>query len=326
MEIKEYSCIYPLKRIWKELTANDSVNIYQSYEFNVLYYHYRKSSLSNIRINNTKCKFIVAYENGKAKCIAPLILDQHPEKCIRLLGHGTNAGYLNYIYQESKYVKELHKYIEMKYKEYKFDYIFVKENSPLVDVLKSVDTFNNYAIQLEDYETYFGSLSKSTRQNIRTAYNRMKTDGMTYELEVFNSFQDLGEHKLKELNRLYHKRKADWNNGIAIDERTQKKFLKRDVIYMGVRKLDNPVVAMLLINSKIAAFFIGFSFENGVCIPRLAIDTNFGRYSPGMVLINEYLKILPYEYKYTFDLCRGDEKYKSFLGGKKSITCRLEKQ
>ena len=94
MEFKEFSCIYSLRKIWKELVDESSNNIYQSYEFNVLYYKYRITSISNIKKKNTKCRFIVAYENGEAKCIAPLAIDKFPEKTIRLLGHGTNAGYL----------------------------------------------------------------------------------------------------------------------------------------------------------------------------------------------------------------------------------------
>lgn len=326
MEFKEFSCIYSLKKIWKELVDESSKNIYQSYEFNVLYYKYRITSISNIKKRNTKCRFIVAYENGEAKCIAPLAIDNFPEKTIRLLGHGTNAGYLDYIYRDPNYVKILYNYIEKKYSGYRFDYIFVRENSPLSDIMKPCGIFNNYAIMFKEYETYFASLSKSTRQNIRTAYNRIKSDGMNFEFKVYNSFQTLGKEKLNLLNRIYHKRKADWNDGKIIDERTQRKFLKRDVIYVGLKKMTNPIVAILTIDSGVAAFFIGFSYDGGICIPRLAIDTDYGRYSPGMILINEYLKSLPCNQEYIFDLCRGDEKYKSSLGGVKSITYRLTKR
>ena len=39
--------------------------------------------------------------------------------------------------------------------------------------------------------------------------------------------------------------------------------------------------------------------------------------------MNEYLKKIRNSERYVFDLCRGDEKYKSSLGGEKSITYRL---
>ena len=55
------------------------------------------------------------------------------------------------------------------------------------------------------------------------------------------------------------------------------------------------------------------------------VVTGYPNY-PGMILINEYLKSLPCNQEYIFDLCRGDEKYKSSLGGVKSMTYRLTKR
>lgn len=323
MIFKEYWSIYPIKKEWEILINKNTDKIYQTYSFNALYYQYRITSLSNIRSHNTKCRFVVGYKDGEIKCIAPLAIDKSPQKTLRLLGHGTNAGYLDYIYQDPECAVELHNYIKNKYSDCTFDYIFVPEKSPLVQLMNVEDTFNNYAISLNCYEEYFNALSKSTRQNVRTAYNRINKDGFQYQLEIYNSYSELTEEKLNVLNKLYHKRKADWVDGEILSEKTQNKVLKRDVIYNGVRKLDNTIVALLKIDSKVAAFFIGFTYKNGICIPRLAIDIEFGRYSPGMILINEYLKKIRNSERYVFDLCRGDEKYKSSLGGEKSITYRL---
>lgn len=325
MIFKEYKYLYQVKKFWNKLLNVESKNIYQQYEFNKLFYGYRKTSLSNIKRRNTKCTFIVGIENDEVLCIAPLTIDETPEKTVRLLGHGTNAGYLDYIYLEPNCVEALHNYVRKKYVGYKFDYIFVPEKSPLVKLMRVNDTFNNYAIYISKYEEYFNSLSKSTRQNIRTAYNRMKTDSQSFSLDVYDSYERIGREQLRNINELYHKRKADWNDGVVASEFSQNLFLKRDVVFKGVRLLKNPVVAVLSINNKIAAFFIGFSYPDGLCIPRLAIDTDYGRYSPGMILINEYLKKSSglTDTEFTFDLCRGDEKYKSSLGGEKSITYRL---
>lgn len=322
---KEYKYLFQVKKAWGQLLQNNTKDIYQQYEFNRLFFMYRKTSVSNRKRRNTACRFIVGLEKGEVVCIAPLAIDKTPEKTVRLLGHGTNAGYLDYIYKESRYVEELHNYIKNKYVGYKFDYIFIKEKSPLVKLMHVSETFNNYAIYLSKYEEYFNSLSKSTRQNIRTAYNRMNTDNYIFSLEIYDGNSRIDEEQLIKINELYHKRKADWNGGVATSEQMRKRYLKRDVIFKGARKLDNPVIAVLNINNNIAAFFVGFSYTNGICIPRLAIDTDYGRYSPGMILINEYLKKvsdIP-NTGFTFDLCRGDEKYKSSLGGKKSITYRL---
>lgn len=62
---------------------------------------------------------------------------------------------------------------------------------------------------------------------------------------------------------------------------------------------------------------ICYKQNNGVVIPKLAIDTDFFRYSPGGVMIAEYIKQLSQNENkdYVFDLSRGAEQYKLSLGG-----------
>lgn len=50
-------------------------------------------------------------------------------------------------------------------------------------------------------------------------------------------------------------------------------------------------------------------------MPRLAIDTSFSRYSPGILLILEATKLWMNEGIVDFDMCRGDERYKKEMGG-----------
>lgn len=325
MEFKSFWSIYKVKKEWLQLIKKQSKDIYQTYDFNKLCYLYRITSISNIKKFNILCDFIVGYEDNKPVCIAPLVIDRKPTKCIRLLGHGTNAGYLDFIYKEAKYVPKMLEYINEKYKNYNIEFIFVKEESPLTKMLKSSESFNNYAIFIKDYETYFSSLSKSTRQNIRTAYNRLEKDGHKYKECIFNKDSKEIEKILGYCNEIYHKRKKDWvKTEIEYTPLVKRKVLKRDVINQSVRSLEEAIVVVLFIDEIPAGYFIGLKYENGIYIPRLAIDVKFARYSPGMILINEYLKKIKLNEKaYIFDLCRGEEKYKSFLKGEISITNRL---
>ena len=50
------------------------------------------------------------------------------------------------------------------------------------------------------------------------------------------------------------------------------------------------VIYTLLINNEIAAFFMGYEYRDIIYIPRLAINDEFSKYSPGFIIINEYLK------------------------------------
>ena len=59
-------------------------------------------------------------------------------------------------------------------------------------------------------------------------------------------------------------------------------------------------------------------------MPRLAIDTSFGRYSPGILLILEAAKRWMAEGVVDFDMCRGDERYKKEMGGINEPLCRIE--
>lgn len=327
MEFKHYKMISSVKKHWNNIFDVGSEDIYQSYKFNKLCFWYRVTSLSNIKRKNIMCDFVVGFDKNLPVCIAPLVIDVTPQKCIRLLGHGTNAGYLDFIYKDSKYVEEMYRYICKYYIAYEQEFIFVKESSPLYRLMVSSEIFNNYAIRIDTYDEYFASLSKSTRQNIRTAYNRMNTDEITYELKVFEGGTSSVKDVLVELNEIYHKRKADWIDDVPqFTERTKKIVLKRDVINQSARKDPRTKTVCLYLNNKPAAYFIGLTYNGGICIPRLAIDTEYGRYSPGVVLIVEYLKRQNIGTSYVFDLCRGDEKYKSSLRGEISVTHRLIKQ
>lgn len=68
------------------------------------------------------------------------------------------------------------------------EFMKIDERSPL-SVYKgaTAKVSNNVAIRFEEnFDEYFKELSKSVRQNIRTAYNRLKTDGHLLSMKYFN--------------------------------------------------------------------------------------------------------------------------------------------
>lgn len=57
---------------------------------------------------------------------------------------------------------------------------------------------------------------------------------------------------------------------------------------------------------------ISYDEIGGIVVPKLAIDTEFGKYSPGGILLAEFMK----RHSNTFvDLSRGNEPYKEVYGG-----------
>lgn len=328
IHFKSYPTIYQVKKYWQKIIRNDDHRIYQTYLFNKICFESRIFSFSNILKRNKKCCFIVAFKDNEPICIAPLNIDVNPEISISLLGSGTNAGYLDFIYSEEVSeidILEVLNKCRKKFTNAKFDFLYVKKTSPLFNVLRCKSITKNYAIHLNTYDEYFSSLSKSTRQNIRTANNRIKNDELNFNLLVYDKNSSCLEKVIKKVNVIYQKRRTEWNRINQFPSPYKmKRIQKRDVVYHSMRKIESSIIVVLEIEEHICAFFMGYKFSNIIYIPRLAIDTKYSRYSVGILLINEYLKTISgTDNEFIFDLGRGEEQYKTTLKGELTITYRL---
>lgn len=118
----------------------------------------------------------------------------------------------------------------------------------------------------------------------------------------------------------------DWTGDEkAYSKYNREVFPKKDVIYQSLRRKENTIIVVLKIDDLDAGFMVGLKYDHGICIPRLAINMTFSRYSPGMILINEYLHSLTEdEFPYTFDLCRGEEGYKTSLHAERTSTYKIK--
>ena len=70
---------------------------------------------------------------------------------------------------------------------------------------------------------------------------------------------------------------------------------------------------------------IVYKHRNHLLMPKLAIDSSYSRYSPGILMIMEAVKEWLNEGIVDFDLCRGDERYKKEVGGINEPLCRIDK-
>jgi len=98
------------------------------------------------------------------------------------------------------------------------------------------------------------------------------------------------------------------------------KFYLRHLHYYTVahRKLDSSYFGILRINNKIAAFWSGFANPNKdyISCPRLALNGDFARCSPGIILLCETAKVLEQKTGICkLDLSRGNHDYKMRMGG-----------
>ena len=199
-----------------------------------------------------------------------------------------------------------------------FIWNFVPDDSFSKEFLKSMSIvefgeIDNVRIPFGDYEDYIKSLSKSTRQNLRTAKNRIVKDEKHFSL-ITNYTNKLPVRTIDKCISIYSNRQGS---------KYGKGFLNRISINTinyttAMMRKNSGVIFVLEIDDKVAAFMFGYInlMKNSIEIPKLAIDENYAFYSPGMLLVDQTIEFLQKNTGIrTLDLCRGTENYKLKMGG-----------
>lgn len=191
-----------------------------------------------------------------------------------------------------------------------------RENFNTYSKLASLVEFEPYnsCVKIDytkDYDKYYSSLSKHARQNLRTAYNRLATDGKDFSfLFCFGKTNKKLASKLKDI---YINRRASKYNNMNF---FKKLLYKIDEPISNVCfELDNSFSSTIFINKKPVAFMAGIISNGEAIVPRLAISDKFARYSTGIILVNETIKKLISYKIYCLNLATGVEHYKSQMGG-----------
>lgn len=174
-------------------------------------------------------------------------------------------------------------------------------------------------------------LSKSVRQNIRTAYNRMKRDEIEFELVIYDISNPIGADSWNRLmgvylDRLFAKYKKSRLGPIYKYTHSLKyRYVKHDT--KSLRHLPNSFHAVLMTNGDIMSFLSAFMShgKNELMVPRLCINDKYSFYSPGYILLVETLHYLETNGACrVMDLCRGSEKYKMDMGGQIYYTASID--
>ena len=184
----------------------------------------------------------------------------------------------------------------------------------------------------DDPEQLLRSLSHSVRQNIRTAYNRMKRDGIEVRLEVFDEGHPVSDEVWKKImdlyfGRLFSKYRSTQVRSWWTLRKKRRLYYKVKHDTLSLHYLPNSFHAVLWQEDRPIALMDGFKTHDGksVSIPRLAIDTSYGFYSPGYVLLTEVIRyIAAHPVLAELDLSRGDEKYKFDMGGQPYTTSDID--
>ena len=257
------------------------------------------------------------------------------KKGVFFLGSGGETDYFDLIYlNEVIEENDIQSFLQAIYRNYREIHIFqIRDSSPL-----SKWANNNVSLIRKNecacisfvgtYEEYFKSLKNSVRQNIRTANNRLVKDEHKKSIKIYDR-KNIPEDLIIELSELYEKRRVKKNtkenyrgikHWILENVRTYRK--KKFNIISEAMKMGESWLAVLKIDIKVAAYCFGLKDNDGkLYIMQVAINDDYRRYSPGMILLTDaFEELLSNRNKLLFDLTNGNESYKFSLGAETHYT------
>ena len=321
-----------IREEWIALQTGNEMTMFQSFQwYQMLQDHYIP-----IDTREFESVYAVVESDGKPCMIAPLwivkktfrILNQ---KGIYLLGRCSFSDYLNLIYQNFNecafdyLISDLSQRYGVKYCVFEN---FRDSTSIYHNIIAKYKIYRNSEYPCVGFclpssvEEYHKLLSKNSRQNLRTANNRLKKNGRSLTfyfddhqidrnrcLEVreskliakYNEFPLIFKYKYRLLNRFrYHFPSVN------------------PISYY----LEGKVMTAYDDKRNLRAFFNYGYDPDGKCIRVMAAgtDLDFAYYSPGILLMyNFILKSIQEGKIKEIDFTRGDEKYKFSLGGQKSL-------
>lgn len=321
-----------LERIWRVWEVENRLSPF-------LYFDYVREIYRQTRYHDLKYRPVFACVEGPKGMlmIAPLKWNVF-KRNYKLLADTQGCGQTDFLFAPSTDADTLRACVELFAARIGHKVIFrrMNEHSPVTGILRGMGRITKEArlqcVTLsfgEDFDAHLKTLSASVRQNIRTAYNRMKRDDVTCTLQLFTASNRMSSLMYKDVMRLYLERlflKYTSQRGLKrlwrIGHHTfVYKYWKHDTI--SLRANPNTFHALLFINGELASFMAGFmdNEQQKLVIPRLAIDHAFKFYSPGYVLLCETMRqLIANTAIRELDLSRGDERYKFDLGGQPYYT------
>lgn len=328
MKVKIYKRITEIEHIWNKLYKSSlEMSFFQSYEWNLAaeINFFRKKE----QFKGRKLIYMVFEES----LIMPLVVD-YIKKEISILGQDESSDYLSFIYQvfNPDDVVNAINYVLDKYPEYKLILDKINQNNLLTKYIQrgidSVTVIENrkdcvYIPTKRENSTFYESLSKGTRQNYRTAKNRLKNDGHTYQVRIEDG--KISQEKARRLYDLYRARRNDCDSRNELYKTVSRTLKALTEIILNRKPIDllsyyaqhEPVfLSEIYIDGEFAAFCEG-SYNNRndvISIARVATNSKYYTYSPGQILLIDTIESVKNDVAY-FDLTRGSEDYKFKLGG-----------
>lgn len=317
-----------LETDWNRIyDANPNLSAFQSFDFNLAVRSVSRFSPRRVALSP---RFYVFYGlSGEVRMIAPLFVGRGREsRTVSLFTDHLPAGCADLIYPADLTQQEFDTALSLISRELNdpfFVFNKVNQNSQMNGFLRQGEAHihkssKSICMEIpveESYSTYWEGLRKSARENIRNAHNRLTSDGCTCELKLLQGDR-LSSGTIRKIMDIYIKRRSEFEyeglRGILLG------FAKRHLnpVTKALKSSNNTFCAILELDSIPAAFTAGFERPGGrIVLTFLAIDSDWGRYSPGGILITEIMKQLHAQKSHiSLDLTRDNEAYKYRYGGK----------
>jgi hypothetical protein len=219
-------------------------------------------------------------------------------------GHFTTADHLDFIHNGWSYddMRFLLDFIKSKLGKVTFHFDRIPERFMTCGYLHryfadaKVEKSECYAIPIPDrYEEWLSGLSKSVRQNLRTAANRLHRDHVDSSMQ-FVIGAPVEKAVYSEMLSVYADRflvKNRFNFGVfrGVVKKILSGYLALDKMSKWLQNAHNNFHAILLLNGEIAAFSSGLVFKDGrLLTSRLNILSKYAKYSPGGLLISAIIQ------------------------------------
>lgn len=342
--IKKVEDFEEYKNSWEQIEHGKDMTVFQSFNWNKLLVEQWLSRSFNRLFSEI---YIICLKNGpKVRIIAPLIIQKKSigvkwlgrKKGIYFLGIESYSDYMNLIYDDDTKESEIETLLNdilKTFSEFTLRLSCVRDETLLSNWCLSQGfsdkLYTSVFVEIPDnQEIYTKSLSKSTRQNLRTAINRITRDNLTYEMLVYDCVQD--EAFLNSLNQIHIDRVRNKNRKKAAGKlrylsnflRTRyQEFLdgKYNIIINSMSRLDNSVFVIVKLNDDIAGYLYGLRDGNTVRIMQNCYNEKYSFYSPLFRGAYDYiLSVIAEDTDVkSVDFTRGDEEYKYKLGGKEHV-------
>lgn len=168
----------------------------------------------------------------------------------------------------------------------------------------------------KSYEDYYSGLSKHQRQNLRTAYNRLNKEHIPFRIIKYSKDNKIDKNVYKQCQLMYEDRCDNKNNPKLAKIRNFMHRFNNPVNGMLKCLSDRTIFVLYFFNIPVA-YMAGFLSEDKKIyyVPRLSTNNSYLKYSTGIIMLNESIKILLNEGVNRVDLTRGNEQYKYAMGG-----------